>query len=105
MSERMVYLSDNIIELRGLYDETEAEYVSDATVEVTLTDLKTDVAITGETWPLTMAYVTASDGYYRATLVDSLGVTKGQALRATVEAVKGDANRVFTEVVWVREGR
>lgn len=58
----------NILELLGLTDAVTNAVINDATVTVTICD-NNDAPITGgPTWPLTLAYVAASAGNYRATL-------------------------------------
>ena len=80
------YLNDNLVELDGLTNEATGAYINDATVTVTLTDTA-GTQIAGETWPLTMGYVSGSNGKYRATLEDTLTVTLGQMLVATVNTL------------------
>ena len=67
-----VYIdNDNVITLDQAFDVITALYLNSATVTVTLLD-GDDVAVTGQTFPLTMDYVAASDGKYRAVLEDAL---------------------------------
>lgn len=53
----------------------EGEWVNDATVAVTITD-RDGAQVSGETWPLTLAYVTASNGRYQAVLDDGLSLSE-----------------------------
>jgi hypothetical protein len=69
--------SDNIITISGLKDVTADTFINTATCAVTLYD-SNDVEVSGETWPLTLNYVSASDGIYRATLADTLSVSAGE---------------------------
>ena len=86
MTAKVAYvLSDNEIMLDGLA-LSDGTYQNDATVTVTLYD-SAGVEVTGESWPLSMAYVSASDGDYKATLADTLGVTENKKYRAVVTAV------------------
>ena len=48
-------------------------YVNDATVTVTIKDSNGD-NVAGETWPVDMDYVAASDGIYRATLAPNSNI-------------------------------
>lgn len=99
MSDLTAYLnSDNVLTLSGLIDSITSSYQNTATVEVTLTDINGN-EVTGETWPLTMNYVSASNGVYRATLVDTLSVSAGE-YTATVTANIG-AGQYRTFVVTV----
>ena len=65
--------NDTIIEIRGLENEVTGENINDATVTCTLYDAE-EVSVTGQSWPLTMTYVTGSAGVYRATLPYGLGI-------------------------------
>lgn len=81
--------NDNVLTLVGLQNSVSAAYLNAATVAVTLTDAD-DTEISGETWPLTMSYVSGSDGNYRATLPDTLtGLTTLDELSATITADAG----------------
>src|SRR4029077_18100883 len=61
----------NVLDLIGLKNEIADSYINDADVTVTIKDAGS-VDVVGETWPLTMAYVAASSGDYRAILSDTL---------------------------------
>lgn len=63
--------------------------VNDATVEVTMYDTS-DVEVTGETWPLSLVYVTDSDGEYEETTNPISGITAGQMYKVVVNAVGSD---------------
>lgn len=68
MNPRLFYhRNDNYLELRNLRKGTDQSYLNAATVTATLKDLDGNNT-TGETWPLTMSYVAASNGRYRAKL-------------------------------------
>lgn len=61
----------NLLDLVGLKAEVGDEFINDAVVTVTIKDLN-GVNLSGETWPLTMEYVSGSDGTYRVALVNTL---------------------------------
>ena len=91
-----LYLSnDNLLELNGLRNSTAATgtYINDATVTVTLKDAS-DNEVAGETWPLAVGYVSASDGIYRAILQNTLTITAGASYTAEVSA-DGDSLQAF----------
>lgn len=89
MSLTLYIDNDNVLSLVGLQNSVSAAYLNAATVTVTLVD-SDDAEIAGETWPLSMAYVAASDGNYRATLPDALtGLTTEDAITAQIEADSG----------------
>lgn len=48
-------------------------YVNDATVTATITDTS-DVNVTGQTWPVTLAYEADSDGEYKKTIEPVSGI-------------------------------
>ncbi len=87
MAEVIFFLNDNVIELSGLKDEITQAELNAATVTVTLED-NNGVEVTGETWPLTMVAL-GSGGIYRATLVDTLGVTLLEQYVAIVDVDSG----------------
>jgi len=60
-----------------------------ATVTATVLDRLTQVALTGETWPVALTYITASDGDYHGPLRDSLVVTTFQLLDVVVTIDNG----------------
>lgn len=80
--------NDNIIKVTGLRDAESAAYLNGATVTVTLLD-ENDVEVGGETWPLAMNYVAASDGDYTAILTAALEVTVGQRITARIDVDAG----------------
>jgi hypothetical protein len=82
----------NMLELLGLRSEIEDEYIDDAAVSVTI-KTKAGVEVSGVTWPLTMAYVAASDGDYRTILSEDLAFVAKADYIAYIEA-DGGAGRV-----------
>lgn len=93
--------SDNVIKVTGLYDPVAAAYKNAATVQVTLTD-KAGTQVSGETWPLAMDYVSASNGNYTATLKDTLTLVANQRYTATITADAGtDLKKAWVEEVLV----
>jgi hypothetical protein len=88
MARIAFHQNDNLLEVFGLKDEAAGTFLNSATVTVTVTDLKS-VQVTGETWPLAMAFVAGSNGDYRATLKDTLGFTAGQEYVADIIADGG----------------
>jgi hypothetical protein len=69
--------SDQLLTVTGLVDPTTSTFVNDATVEATMTDMD-GVEVVGQSWPLTLAYVAASDGDYQALLEDDRVLIEGQ---------------------------
>lgn len=101
MDVQTLYLgNDMLLEVSGLRDDVTGDYLNAATVTVTLKD-SAGVNVTGQSWPLTLSYVTASNGVYRATLIDSLSVTANARYVATVIADAGAGKRAQWELDFV----
>lgn len=81
--------NDNLIEVSDLKNVASGAYINNATVTVTLKDADS-VNVNGQSWPVTLNYVTASNGKYRATLVDTLALVVDDTYYATVIADAGD---------------
>ena len=77
----------NLLTLVGLTSHITDIAINDATVTVTVMD-SSGVEVTGETWPLTMDYISGSDGNYQAVLTDTLPLI---ARRAYVAEINADA--------------
>lgn len=89
----IVYVGNtNLIEVVGLKSAVEDGYVNDADVSVTVKDAA-GTNVSGQTWPATLTYVTASDGNYRGILEDDLALVDGAQYYAHVDA-DGGANRI-----------
>ncbi len=88
MTQVIFDLNDNLLELVDLKDVVADTFANAATVTVTLVD-KDDVEVVGETWPLTMAYVAASNGKYRAVLKDTLTLTVDALYTAKIDVNDG----------------
>ncbi len=89
MAQSVIFIdNDNLIELIGLKDIALNTFVNDATVLVTLTDTA-GVEVVGQSWPVTLTYVTASDGNYRAVLEDGLVLLSGRKYTAVITADAG----------------
>ena len=84
--------NSNILDLTGLLNAKASSYINDATVTVTIKDLDGN-ELTGISWPVTMAYVAASDGDYRATISEDLALVHKVNAVAHIE-VDGGAGLV-----------
>lgn len=82
----------NVIELLGLKSKIDGAYINDAAVTVKVYD-NNKVAVAQGSWPLTMAYVAASSGNYRAILPDTLALKTDTDHVAYIE-VNAGAGRV-----------
>lgn len=96
--------NDTILDLDGLKNELTGAFVNDATVTVTLTN-SAGVAVGGEVWPKTLAYVAGSEGSYRATLPDTLSLTNGGRYEAAITADAGAGLRASWVIACVARTR
>lgn len=78
-------LNTNIIQLTGLTSETSGTYLNSATVSVTVKDT-TGTQVSGQTWPLSMTYVTLSNGNYTASLSSNIAFVANQKYVAFIDA-------------------
>ena len=84
----------NILELTGLYDAVAEAYINNATVSITTIEDEDGVAVfplSGS--PITMDYVTGSNGNYRGVLDSTLPFTAGVCYTAHIDADAG-ADRI-----------
>lgn len=98
MTMTKLYLTDDLMEIEGVQNAADDTYINNATVSVTLVDATTRVNIVGDTWPLTLGYVTASNGNYRGVLKSTLTLTKGQNLLALLTVDGGTGKRRYWEI-------
>ncbi len=103
MATLTAYLdSDNVITVSGLQNTIDDTYENTATVQVTLQDANGN-EVAGDTWPLTMNYVSASNGIYRATLLDTLSVVEGNYVAViTANAGVGQYRTFYVDVYYVK---
>ena len=84
----LFYLNDMTLELDGLQNGIDGSFLNAATVLATLKDCDGD-EVSGQSWPLTLVYVTDSDGTYRSKLDAAVEVTVDEVYVAEVTAVEG----------------
>lgn len=95
--EVIFVLSDNIIEVTDVTNVSTGAYLNDADVTLTLADAASGDEIEGQTWPLTLSYVTASNGDYRGTINDDISVFDNQLLIAKVTVDAGPGLKRYWE--------
>lgn len=78
----------NILDLIGLKSEVENLFIDNATVTVTVKD-QSGSEVAGVVWPVTMDYVAASNGNYRATLSHLIAFQNKKNYRAFIEVDAG----------------
>lgn len=91
MTDNIFINNDNRIVLTGLKNESTDAFENGATVTMTLYD-SANTEVTGQSWPATLTYITASDGNYEGTLDDGLSLTDGQDYEVRITAVASGAN-------------
>lgn len=95
--EALLYLSDALLEVVGAKNTATGDYINTAAVTATLVDAKTGNQISGQVWPMALAYVAGSDGDYRGTINDDVGVTKGQNVIAQISFNGGAGLQRYVE--------
>ena len=88
--------SDLLVTLTGLTDEDTGSLINNATVTVTVYN-EAGVEVTGETWPVSLSYVAASDGIYTATLTSALVLSEQVRYLAKITAVKDLIDKTFNQ--------
>lgn len=92
----LLSLNDQCITLEGLTDKTDGSFVNDATATVTLK--KNGVDVSGESWPLAMPYLAASNGDYRAIIQSTVDISDGEKVEVIVDVTTpGGGNANFTQ--------
>ena len=81
--------TDNVLQLSSLTNATSGEYINDATVTAIL-KTSSGTTISGQTFPLTLSYVAASNGTYRGVLEDGLSVATISRAIATITVDAGN---------------
>jgi hypothetical protein len=90
--------NDHTVTVTGLHDAITGDYINTATVTVTITDKRGNV-VTGQSMPLTLAYIADSNGNYQGNLEDGLNLTEDRYL-VEVQAV-GDGDLVALWHQWI----
>lgn len=80
--------NSGVLQIGALKNAQTDAYINDATVEATVVD-RHDAEVTGQSWPLTLSYVAASDGIYRGVIESDLTVVVGGTYTAQVTATSG----------------
>lgn len=87
----------NIIELIGLKSAVDDTYINTATVTATIFDYHSDRAVGNQ---LTLDYVVASDGVYRAMLAETLPFRPNADYIAYIEATAGAGRVGHWEIIF-----
>ena len=95
------YLASDVLEVSGLRNAVTGAYLnSGVTADVTLVDSAgVNVVRSSGTWPQALAYVVASDGIYRTTLVGSgLTLVPGDWYKAVLNVDAGGGLEDYREL-------
>jgi hypothetical protein len=98
------YQNDNLLEILGLQDAASGAWLNAATVTATIVD-RAGVNVTGFTQPLSLAYVAASNGDYRATLPDEAALLDGRKYTAKISADAGAGLKGYWEFPFICKTR
>ena len=89
MSIQVIYdANSQLITVDGLTNVVDGAYVNDAACTVEFLDAA-DQQLPGETWPVTLAYVLASDGKYQGMVSAAVSYTVGNPITAHIRADAG----------------
>ena len=86
--------NDNQLKLDGLRNADDA-YINNATVTCTGVEDEDGNAVSGDTFPKTLSYVSASDGDYRGTLQQTLALEAGVTYIAVITVDGGGLQATF----------
>lgn len=86
--------NDNFVEISNLQDGISAALINSATVTLTIQDSDGN-NVSGISWPLTMAFVSGSDGIYRVVVDKAIGVVEGSSYRARITVVSGSLDGLW----------
>jgi hypothetical protein len=86
--------NDQSIQVSGLQDQNTGDYLDSATVTVTIKN-PDGTAVSGGTWPLTLDYVTSSNGNYLGIIEDGVALIERRAYTIEVTADDGSGRIGF----------
>lgn len=87
--------NDHTLEVTGLQDElSPLSYLNAATVTARIKNTN-DSDVTGETWPITLSYVAASNGNYRGNISDAIAFLNGAFYIVEITADAGSGLLAF----------
>lgn len=82
----------NLLKLTGLKSNIDNSFINDASVAVTLLDSSGE-EVSGQSWPITLDFVSGSSGDYRVTLSYNLPLVESSLYTAVVTADGGDGRQ------------
>lgn len=103
--EVIYYQNDNIVRLNSLYDNLTSSYVNDATVQLLRIVDSDGAALTGQNWPVSMAYVAGSDGNYAGAVSNGLSVSPKKKYKAVIDVTAGTTKAKFEPTLLCKRRR
>lgn len=90
-----LYAGNNSIEvlLEGLKNASSGSYINDATVTVTIYESDGTTEVTGVSWPVTMTYVTSSNGNYRGIVSADSNIVACTKYKIKISATDSNSNK------------
>jgi len=79
-----------VVEVRELQNNITMEYLTSATVSLTLVDSE-GLEVSGQTWPVSLAYV--EPGVFRTTIVGNLNLVPSEIYTAKIDVVSDEGHR------------
>lgn len=92
--EVLLIRNDQTVKVLGLQDEISGDYINNATVTARIKD-KQGRDVAGETWPITLQYIAASDGNYHGNFDDGIELIVGKIYIVEIAADAGGGLKAF----------
>jgi hypothetical protein len=83
--------NDHTFTVNRLKNKTSGDYINNAVVQLTIND-SAGSPVSGASWPLTLSYVTNSDGKYRVVAPFGLSMIVGSSYTAIITMVGDGLN-------------
>jgi hypothetical protein len=85
MTDILYVDNDNLVVLDGLKNAATDAYINNATVNLTAIRNSAGTTVSGETFPKSMTYVSASNGKYQASVDKAMVIVPGQNYTAVID--------------------
>lgn len=103
MANILYYKNDTLLKITGLKNPINNEFINDATVTAVVKD-KFGAEVGGQSWPMTLSYVTSSNGDYQGVIEADIAVNIGDRITIEVTATAtGDLEAFFKMPTQVRQ--
>jgi len=105
MPNPLLVQNDQLIQLSGVQNALTGAYINNAAVACTLKNKADESVVSGQTFPLTMTYVPASNGVYEAILEDGLALVNKQKYIVEISVDAGSDNIAFWHYILAAKWR